>query len=357
MSLFSFLTGSTSSSELPEIFPFPSIENDFISTDVETLYSRILTDTFERTQGIPDEKQALLWDNCLASESPEGLITMLAKAMSEKKELFLVYNEALKVVVKAKPDQEKQIKLDYEKGGQSKAGVYITFKKYNKTDMVRLYSRMEYCTIGSLWKSMNISKAVQLKFTDMRASTSLADKAQVQAQALALAEGLRDGKDVAIDAKDIIETAKPDLTATNSAEDFINQKLSKYTGMPAAWITGKSKGSSLGDTGQSDAKAVERGLKPYYFSIVKPVVDQLFDIKSTFESEDFDQLTSSLEALKTFDITSDENLSKENKTKVINRLFGLPENTKGDKPEKVEPPVVVVPPGAPPPKDPKPAAV
>ncbi len=96
----------------------------------------------------------------------------------------------------------------------------------------------------------------------------------------------------------------------------------------------------MGDSGEGDAKAVERGLKNYFFSIVKPVLETIFGIKATFKSEDFRQISSSLEALKTFELTSDELISQDNKRIIINKLFGLPEDEKGDPPDPMAQQVV-----------------
>jgi hypothetical protein len=320
--------------ELPEIYPMPILQSSFVEIDVRNTYARILTDALERTDGIPEEKQNLLWDNCLASEVQDGLVTLLAKAMTAKTDLFLVYVPAVNVLRKATAEETKQIRADYDKEGKSSTGIFITFKNYTRTDLVRFYSQMEYCTVAGLWKSSNISSAIQLKMSDLRSSTGLGDSGDVKAQAVALAAGLAKGRAVLIDGKDTIETATPDLTATNSAMEFISQKRSLYLGMPATYLLGDQSGG-LGDSGKADSKAIDRGLKAYYFSIAKPVIEGLFEIKTTFKAEDFDGLDSALNMLKTFEITSDEYLSKDNKTELINKGFGLPKNSEGDPVEAV----------------------
>ena len=326
--------------ELPVLFPMPVERSKFVKTAVQNLYARILTEVFERTANFPEEKQKLLWDNCVASELPDGLITMLSKAMAEKSELFIVYDKATEIVRKATNEEAAKIKADYAKGGKSSVGTYISFKNFSRTDMVEFYTLLEFHTAGSLFKTMNIAQAIQLKISDLRASVSLADSDKAQAQAAIIAKALADGRGATLDAKDVIEMTKPDLTATQASETFINQKLSRYTGMPASWITGEEK-STMGDTGSSDAKAIERGLIPYFFSIVKPVCEALFDIKKLeFETEDYASISSSLEVLKTFDVTSDDYLGRESKQKIVNKVFGLPADTKGDEPqEPTAPPI------------------
>ena len=346
MAWWNFL-GSSSTPELPDIYPLPISVANFVKIDVQNIYTRILMDVLERTEGIPEDEQKLLWDNCSAGESQDGIVTMLAKAMYEKADLFLVEDNG---IVRAATAQEKeQIKKDYKDRAESSIGVYVTFKNYQRTDMIKFYSTLEHCSIGGLYKASKLSNAIQLKFNDLRASNGLNDSSDTKSQALAMAQGLANGKDIMADAKDIIETATPDLTATNSSIELIALKQSFYLGLPASWITGLQKGG-LGDSGKADSKAVERGLKPYYFSIIKPVVDALFDVKTSFKSDDSEMIGTANETLKTFELTGDELISHENKLKIINKLFGLPEDAEGDPAPKPAP--QSVPPNVPAPNPP-----
>lgn len=310
----------TAEQSLPEIFPISITQNEFVKTDVINIFSKILTDVVERTHGLPDDLQSLLWDNCVKSQSSDGLITTLAKAMSDKKDLFLVYEKPLNVLRKATVNEETRIRKDYETQGESAIGYYISFKNYVRADMVKLYSGLEYCTVSALNKSMNLSKAIQFKMSDLRASTSLTDKAEVKEQAQLIAQGLGDGKDVLLDAKDMIETSKPDLTSVKESIMFLNQKRAFYLGMPESYINGEQTGG-LGTTGENDTKAIERGLKNYYFSILKPVLESVFQVKVRYKSQDFRQITQGLEALKTFELIGEDLISVENKTAIINQLF------------------------------------
>lgn len=360
MSLLSWLSGPTATERLPDVFPMSVLRQDFVAIDCETIYKRILTDVLERTDGLSDDEKVLLWDNCLASEKQDGLVSTLAKAMVKQSELFLVYVPALKVIRKADAKEEAQIKIDYKDKGESKVGVYITFKNFTQSTMISLYSTLEYCGVNSFWKSMNLSKALQIKLNELRSSTGLSDSADVKKQAVEIAAALSEGRDIYIDAKDILELLKPDLTATNSAMDLIAQKRSFYLGLPASYITGQaSKG--MGDSGIGDAKKVEQGLRGYYFSIIKPVIETLFGKKTTFKSEDFDQIMSSMEVLKTFTVTDEDIVSLDNKTKIMNKMLGLPPNEKGDPPKEPDPALlpapgqpVVVPPGTKPAPQPPP---
>ncbi len=334
---------STAECELPEVFPMPVTQRDFICADVVNIFMKIIIDVIERTQGLTDDQQSLLWDNCLASETCEGLVTRLAKAMSEKLELFIVYDKAVNVIRKATSEEERQIKADYAAKGESTVGVYISFKNYMRTDMIKLYSGMEFSTISALSKQMNLSKATQFKMNDLRSSVSLGDSATAKKQAKDIADALKQGKDVLLDAKDTIENAKPDLTATEKSLAFLEKKRAFYLGLPASYITGELN-AGLGDSGNADAKAIERGLKNYYFSIVKPVLEAVFGIKTTFKSQDYLLLGTALEALKAFSITDEDILTIDSKRAIVSKLLDISE---ADIPKGAitpDPATVVVPP-------------
>lgn len=328
--LFSFSKNIvTDADELPEIFPMPVVLRDFIYTDVITIFSKILTDVLERTQGLQDDQFALMWDSCLKSSKSDGLITMLAKAMAYKKDLYLVYDRGVNLVREATDIEQTKIKAGYDEKATSDSGVFISFDSYRRSDMIRLYSALEYYTVASLYKSMNASKALQLKFKDLRGSVSLADSSIAKAQAQTIAKALGAGRDVMLDAEDSIETSTTDLTPVKESISFIANKMSFYLGLPASYITGEQTGG-IGSTGESDTKAIERGLKNYFYSVMKPVLEALFDVKVNYKSQDFRQITSALEALKTFALVGGEFLSADNKTKIINALLDLPDDAEGD---------------------------
>jgi hypothetical protein len=335
--------------DIPEIFPMNFAQDTFVKIDVEMIYAKILTDVLERTHGLDDDQVALLWDNCLASNKKDGLITMLAKSMSDKKELFIVYDKAVEVIREATGEETNRIRDDYKTKAESDVGIFISFKNYSKSDMVKLYSGLEYATICSLYKSMNLSKAIQIKMSDLRMSTGAGDAAEAVAQAKSIARALTKGKDTLLDAKDSIETSKVDLAATKESIGFLDAKRSFYLGLPAAYINGEQTGG-LGTTGENDTKAVERGLKSYWFAILKPVLEELFDVDLKYKSQDFRQITQALEAMKVFDLVGEEYLSFENKKKIIEGLLDIDaeDNLTTEIAPPPKPPIVPVPvpPGA-----------
>lgn len=308
--------------ELPDIYPMALDAKLFCKTDMLATYAKILTDTVERTQGIPEDDEHILWDSCEQSHSSEGLVTLLAQAMVDKSDLYLVYNET-KVLRRATNEEQSQIQKDYREKAESSIGVYVSFKKYRRTDMLEIYAALEYSVLASLHRTVNVSKAVQVKISDLRKSVSLADAGIALAQAQAIADALSRGKDVAMDKNDEITTATPNIEPTEKAIAFLDSKRAFILGLPLAYISGLQTGG-IGTTGEADMRAVERGLKQYFLTIIQPVLKALLKIEDlSFRSQDFRQVQAGLEALKAFELATDDYLSKQAKIDILRRMFEL----------------------------------
>lgn len=332
-----WITGEAVDSGLSEIYTL-GVEYDlFVNHDVEGIYKKILTDCIQRTQGISDKVQISLWDNCLESETKKGLISLLAEAMACKNELYLVYNAAVQVLRPATETEKEQIRVDYRNSGKSSVGVFISFRNYKTSDILKIFSGMEYYVISSLWKSMNLAKAVQIKMANMRESVGATDKEQIIQQAKSIAEALRKGNDILLDAEDDVKTASIDMSPTEKAIYFINAKKAHELNMPLSYINGEQT-PGIGSTGEADTKAVERGLGQYWISIVKPALQALFGINAEFKSQDFRMISSALEAVKVFELVSEDMISLENKRMIVAKLLDIDDDLKDTPREPVEVP-------------------
>lgn len=313
---------STSSAQLPEIYPLAISKTDFIRADIEHTYAKILTDVIERTHGIPKSVQPSLWDNCLQNEANQGFVSLLAEAMTKKTDLFLVYVASTKVLRKATMEEQTQIRSDYKTSGGSKVGVFISFKNYRRTSMLEIYSAFEHCLLSSLNKILNLSRAIQIKIHELRASVSLKDSEVAAEQARNIAKALGEGDDVYTDKLDEIVTATPDTSGTEKSIRFLAAKRAWILSFPLAYIVGDLT-DGMNASGEGDMREIERGLKQYFVSIIQPVMKALYGAEVEFRSEDFRQMTTALSVLKDFDLTSDEYLSRESKKQVVARVFDL----------------------------------
>ncbi len=322
MGLFGFNFGGNSpaDTELPTIFPFALSADEFIECDIKTTYSMILTDAMERVSGLTKEQEPSLWDSCLQSESSTGLISLLADAMAENADLFLVYKSG--VLRKATKDEEDKIRADYKDVAQSSVGVFISFQNYRRTKLLKIYSAMEFCVLAALNKLVNLAKAVQIKIDGLRASVSFADSSIAGGQASRIANALKNGNDVALDSKDIIESASPDIEPTEKAIGFLDSKRAWILSLPLAYISGALT-PGIGSTGEADMREIERGLKQYFTTILKPVLKAIFDKDTEFKSQDFREYTSGFEAMKTFELAGNTLISEKSQRKIVCKIFGL----------------------------------
>lgn len=322
LSLFSSQSSAANSCEIQEIFPLKLQSADFIWTDLFTTYTKILTDTIERSHGLKEEFDSLLWDNCLQSEGNEGLVSMLAQAMTDKTDLFIVYVPSVKIIRRATREEEQQIQLDYKERRESTIGVWISFKSYKRTDMLAIHSGFEYFVLAGLNKLLNTSKALQFKIKDLRGTVSYTDSEIAKAQVREVAQALRNGNDVMLDKEDEVATTSPDTSPAEKSIYFIDGKKAFYLNMPISYISGEQT-PGIGSTGEADMRAVERGLRQYFVSIIRPVLKALFDAEVEFKSLDFRNFASGFEAVKSFSLAGEGLISRESQQRVVAKLFDL----------------------------------
>lgn len=324
MSVFSRVFGTFGIGDLQtaieELYPFPQTCAEFVELDMVSTFSKILTDTCERVHGLNEEQQSALSDSCLGSEASKGLITLLAEAMTNRKEIAIVYKE--KVIRIATPEELKQIQADYKTQASSKVGILVSFEHYTRSEMLEVFSGMEYAALASLHKTMNLAKATQVKVSGLRKSVGQSEAASAIDQGKAIARALKAGKDVMIDADDVIENAAPDVTPTKEAISFIDAKRGYVLGFPAAYVTGVLSGG-IGSTGEADAREVERGLKQYFTSIIRPVCSVLFAVKVTWKTQDFRELAAGVEVAKGMELVSDDLVSLDDKKEIVERALGI----------------------------------
>lgn len=330
---FSFLRSSADDTEgrtcnqLKPIYSLGCDEKVFIRADLVHIFKKIFTDVIGRTDGIPEEVKPSLWDNCLLSEANKGLVSLLAYAIADKSELFLVYDTG--VVRKADDAEIKLIKADYEKKNSSEVGIYVSFKSWELIDLLRLYSAMEYCVLGSFNKVVNVSQAIQVKVKGLRGSVGLVDAQVAIEQGTGIANALRDGDDVLLDGEDELATTTPEIDPTSKSVAFLDAKRAWYLGTSISYINGQQ-ATGISSTGESDNRANEECFKHFFNSVIQPVLQSLYKITVKFKSIDFRQINSNLETLKTLELVSEELISLDEKKEIIRHAFDLKEKAKAN---------------------------
>jgi hypothetical protein len=173
-------------------------------------------------------------------------------------------------------------------------------------------------------------------------------------QARRIVNALLSGEPALLDAKDVLELITPDVGPIKEVGEDIDSDISLVLGLPISWVTGKqSKG--LGDSGDADARSIDRGLEPYFWESIHPAFSLLFGTKLTLQQESNLDIATGIEAAKTFDLIGDDMIDIENKREILCNLFDVKNTLKGKPADK--PPAPIAPmarPGFPAPTEKKP---
>lgn len=257
----------------------------FEKIKTENLYKKILQRCYSRSEGAKDaEKIQSLFDSSERSGSPRGLISLLAKAMTDKAEIAIIYDAG--VVRLADSAEKEKIKKDYEDKAKSSLGILVSFKDYCLTDLVKGYMSMIYDILSSMNTQVGLAKALQIKVAMLRSTVSVNGKDEPIAQAKAINEALTKGQSVLMDEKDKAEVLKLDSASVEAAFKFVCSLLASDLGVSLSFITGELT-SGMSATGEADSNADEYGFQDYFNSIFKPSCDKLYSWNLVFLSDDW----------------------------------------------------------------------
>jgi hypothetical protein len=228
------------------------------------------------------------------SNSPRGLISLLASAMVRKEEIAIIYDAG--VVRLASFDEKHAIILDYEENNKSSKGVLVDFRKYHLTDLVHSYMSMIYDILVSMNTQVGLSKALQIKVSSLRGVVSAVGKDEPIAQAKAINESLNKGRSVLLDEKDSVQTLTLNSDSVKNTIALVNSLMATDLGVSLSFVNGELT-TGMSATGEADANVDEYGFQDYFNSIFKPTCDSLYDWKLTFITDDWRYSSAMLDKL------------------------------------------------------------
>ena len=289
---------------------------DFVDFKVITLYAKILRRCYAKSSGLSDEQAANLWDSVDLGDAQHGIINKVSFAMAKKKELILFKDGG--IVREAEQAEADQIKKDYEERGRSEKGVYLNFKKYAMTDVLRLYMAFIFEIIRGAWVNVNLTKALQLKIADARKTIAASDAADPMQVASNVVSALKDGKSVFLDAGDEVKTTDLQTQAIKDALSLVYGLLAGELGVSTAFICGELT-SGMAVTGEADVNANEDGIKDFFNSVFKPIMDKLFGVSLKFKSDNWRRIKEFAQIIPF--VETAEYISEEKKRELLERLF------------------------------------
>lgn len=327
-----FSRPSAVTSPVPALWPMSLVSKLYTEIFMRMIYSRILMDVLARSHKISDTFRPLLLNSC-EGLGQKGLVGYIVESMVRQDVLVLKYEANILAVPEYK--EREAILTELKDGKQRERVLVLSFKDYHRSTVLRQYLEHKYLLLCTQNKALNLSAAVQIKIDNLRQSVALNDGDPAEEQARKIAEALLEGRPALLDSKDVIELLSPDTGPLKEVSADLHAEISFILGLPLSWITGVQK-VGLGDTGDADARAIERGLEPYFWESVYPAFQKLFGVSLTFQTDDYRNITPGLEALKTFELTGDGLMAWEEKRKVVADLLGLDEKAI-EKPEQEEP--------------------
>ena len=289
---------------------------DFVDFKVIPLYAKILRRCYAKSSGLSDEQAANLWDSVDLGDAQHGIINKVSFAMAKKKELILFKDGG--IVREAEQAEADQIKKDYEERGRSEKGVYLNFKKYAMTDVLRLYMAFIFEIIRGAWVNVNLTKALQLKIADARKTIAASDAADPMQVASNVVSALKDGKSVFLDAGDEVKTTDLQTQAIKDALSLVYGLLAGELGVSTSFICGELT-SGMAVTGEADVNANEDGIKDFFNSVFKPIMDKLFGVSLKFKSDNWRRIKEFAQIIPF--VETAEYISEEKKRELLERLF------------------------------------
>lgn len=264
-------------------------ETEFVDYMVSDLYQSILTMCFDKIifpdaeKDFKDKITPSFYDNLSVEGINKGIIKNLAYGIVQNQKVFFVNASAGDNIIVRQGTQEELQKYEKEQGN-IKNQIQMDFTKYNQSKALKLFYSMIYWIIRATNTNVKISNSVLVKIAKLRELVAKEDADDVIKQAKEINDAIKRGNSIIADKDDTMERLEINSQATKDALDVAFSLVSGLIKMPLSFVNGELT-TGLTQTGDSDNLAIERGLKNYYYTILKPCTEKLFETKTRFSSD------------------------------------------------------------------------
>lgn len=269
-------------------------EKDFVDYMVSDLYQSIFTMCFDKIifpdaeKDFKDKITPSFYDNLSVEGINKGIIKNLAYGIVQNQTFFLVNASAGDNIIIRQGTQEELQKYEKEQGN-IKNQIQMDFTKYNQSKVLKLFYSMIYWIIRATNTNVKISNSVLVKIARLRELVAKEDAEEVIKQAKEINDAIKKGNSIIADKDDTMERLEINSQAIKDALDVAFSLISGLIKMPLSFVNGELT-TGLTQTGDSDNLAIERGLKNYYYTILKPCIEKLFETKTRFSSDNTTKL-------------------------------------------------------------------
>lgn len=306
--------------DLPAPYRLTVDEAAFLHFKVKWLYEKILKRCYALSAGLDDDKARALFDSVELGGATVGLIGLVARALTDKTELILVNDAG--IVRVAEFNEAEEIKKDYAARGRSEKGVYLNFAKYTLTDILKCYMSLIFEILKAERVNVGLAQALQVKINRMRETISTSNADDPMKQAKNIVDALKGGKSVAIDAGDVIQTTDLQTQAVKDALLMVYGMLASDLGVSLSFVCGELT-SGLSVSGEANANFDESGIRDFFITVFKPIVDKLFGVSLRFKTDNWRKVREYAQILPY--IESSALLSDEQKEQLAAELMGVGE--------------------------------
>ena len=306
--------------DLPAPYRLTVDEAAFLNFKVKWLYEKILKRCYALSSGLDDDKARSLFDSVELGDATVGLIGLVAQALTDKTELILVNDAG--IVRVAEFNEAEEIKKDYAARGRSEKGVYLNFAKYTLTDILKCYMELIFEILKAERVNVGLAQAMQVKINRMRETISTSNADDPMKQAKNIVDALKGGKSVAIDAGDVIQTTDLQTQAVKDALLMVYGMLASDLGVSLSFVCGELT-SGLSVSGEANANFDESGIRDFFITVFKPIVEKLFGVSLRFKTDNWRKVREYAQILPY--IESSALLSDEQKAQLAVELMGVGE--------------------------------
>lgn len=306
--------------DLPAPYSLTVEKAAFLNFKVKWLYEKILKRCYALSSGLDDDKARSLFDSVELGDATVGLIGLVAQALTDKTELILVNDAG--IVRVAEFNEAEEIKKDYAARGRSEKGVYLNFAKYTLTDILKCYMELIFEILKAERVNVGLAQAMQVKINRMRETISTSNADDPMKQAKNIVDALKGGKSVAIDAGDVIQTTDLQTQAVKDALLMVYGMLASDLGVSLSFVCGELT-SGLSVSGEANANFDESGIRDFFITVFKPIVEKLFGVSLRFKTDNWRKVREYAQILPY--IESSALLSDEQKAQLAVELMGVGE--------------------------------
>lgn len=332
--MFSKKGDSAEKTELRAPYKLTLAEKVFVDFKTENLFARILKRCYHKTLNLDDKDGNIassVFFNTENNGKKNGTIPLIARAISRRTKIYLVYDSTVGLTREANTEEQKEIIKKYDsqnnkvsKLDRGKYGIALDFTDYELTLLVRCYMSLIYSVMSSANTQVKLSESIQIKIDKLRENISNLTSEDATKQANEVNDALKAGNSVLLSSLDQVIQTAINSDSIDKALDLFNTQLASDLGLSFSFVSGKLT-SGMSATGDADINYEDQGIKDFWVSIWKPVCVKLYDRpKVKYKSDRWRAMEAKIKMLPFIETSS--LISEKTKQEYADEIFDINED-------------------------------